>query len=218
MTEQMSIRDWERLSAYLDEDLEAGRRAKLEQRLGAEPALQRALLRLQRTSDLLRRAPQAQVPRSFTLTPEMAGHTGGWLSRLNLNLGIVSAVASLMLVVVLLGDLFSFGGAVDLTGLPGFAAVAPAPMEEESQAFNAEMADEQSADDTAMDGADADGPPEATALTPESADESLEERSLATADEEPAAAALDPWLLLEMALGLTALLAGFAAWRSRSSH
>ena len=212
MTEQINIRDWERLSAYLDGDLEAGRRAKLEQRLGTEPALQRALQRLQRTRDLLRRAPQARVPRSFTLTPEMAGQTAGWLSRLNLNLSVVSAVASLMLVVVLLGDLFSFGGAVDLTGLPGLAAAAPAPVEEESQAFSAEMADEQSDDDAAMDGADA------TALATETEDETLEERNLAAKDEGATAAALDPWLLLELALGLTALLAGFGAWRLRRSH
>jgi hypothetical protein len=142
----------------------------------------------------------------------MAGQTAGWLSRLSLNLSVVSAVASLMLIVVLLGDLFSFGGAVDLTGLPGLAAAAPAPVEEESQAFSAEMADEQSDDDAAMDGADA------TALATETEDETLQERSLAAKDEGATAAALDPWLLLELALGLTALLAGFGAWRLRRSH
>jgi hypothetical protein len=85
-------------------------------------------------------------------------------------------------------------------------------VEEESQAFSAEMADEQSDDDAAMDGADA------TALATETEDETLEERNLAAKDEGATAAALDPWLLLELALGLTALLAGFGAWRLRRSH
>ncbi len=222
MTEQISTRDWERLSAYLDHDLEAGRRATLEERLRTEPALQRALERLQRTRDLLRRAPQARVPRSFTLTPAMAGQTKSWLATLNLN--AVSALASLMLVVVLLGDLFNFGGAVDLTDLPGFAAAAPAEMEEESLLFSAEMADEQAAEEAATDNADEDALPEATQMLPENAGgglddfegENLEERSMATKDEGAASAAPDPWLLLELALVTVAVSAGLAARRARS--
>jgi hypothetical protein len=112
-----------------------------------------------------------------------------------------------MLVVVLLGDLFSFGGAVDMPDLPGFAAAAPAPMEEESQAFSADMADEQSNDDATMDGADT------TALATETAGEMPEERSLAATDEPFTTP--DPWLLAELALAFTALLTGLGAWRAR---
>lgn len=225
MTEQISIRDWERLSAYLDNDLEAGRRETLEQRLRAEPGLQRALERLQATRNVLRRAPQARVPRSFVLSADMVSQRGSWLSRLNLNLSVVSAVASLMLVVVLLGDLFAFGGAVDLTDLPGFAAAAPAS-DEESLAFSSEIAEESSMADDSMDGEDEDGLPEETQMLPENAGGGLddfdgdnpEERTMATKEPPTTAFALDPWLALELSLLLIAVLAALGAWQRRSSH
>lgn len=129
----ISPRDIERLSAYLDSVLQPGERTQLEQRLRAEPLLAAVLKDLESTRALLRRVPQRRAPRNFTLTPAMAGvqqkrATGGWNS-----LNLVSAVATLMLIVVLVGDFWA-GGL-----LPSGAAAPTA--EEAPQAFLAQEAD-----------------------------------------------------------------------------
>lgn len=133
MIPPISDRDLTLLSASLDGALSARASAQLDQRLAAEPALSAALKQLQQTRVMLRRTPQRRVPHAFTLTPEMLGKPshvggGGWNS-----LSIVSAVASLLLVLVLIGD-FS------INGLPFmFGAAAPAA-EEAPQAFMAQEA------------------------------------------------------------------------------
>jgi hypothetical protein len=68
-----TFRDIERLSAYLDGQLNQPERTRLERRLRSDPALAAALEELRQTRALLHRTPQRRSPRNFTLTPRMAG-------------------------------------------------------------------------------------------------------------------------------------------------
>jgi hypothetical protein len=77
MTTRMTPNDWETLSAYLDNELNVRDRARLEQRLKAEPGLRQALTDLRETRAVLRAAPRLRAPRNFTLTPQMAGARAG---------------------------------------------------------------------------------------------------------------------------------------------
>ena len=63
--------DFDRLSAYIDNQLSARERAELESRLAREPELQATLGDLQRTVRVLRLLPVVKPPRRFTLTPAM---------------------------------------------------------------------------------------------------------------------------------------------------
>jgi anti-sigma factor RsiW len=72
MTSTLSSRDWEALSAYLDDQLKPRERVRLEARLAAEPALQAGLRELDQTRTMLRSVPPVRAPRNFTLSPEMA--------------------------------------------------------------------------------------------------------------------------------------------------
>ncbi len=68
---KLSQRDLERLSAYLDGELNAKQAARIEARLDREPLLRDALEELRQTARLLHSMPQVTPPRHFTLTPEM---------------------------------------------------------------------------------------------------------------------------------------------------
>lgn len=67
------MRDWEALSAYLDNQLKAKDRVRLESRLNESPELRSALEELRRTKAVLRSQPRLRAPRNFTLTAQMAG-------------------------------------------------------------------------------------------------------------------------------------------------
>jgi hypothetical protein len=58
----------ERLTAYLDGELEAAEASEVERRLSAEPTWAAELQRLQRAWDLLDRLPRAEVGANFTHT------------------------------------------------------------------------------------------------------------------------------------------------------
>lgn len=66
-------RDLELLSAYIDGDLPARQVAALERRLEDEPNLRRAMEEMRETVRLLHSLPALDPPRSYALTPEMAG-------------------------------------------------------------------------------------------------------------------------------------------------
>ena len=68
----VSHKDLEKLSSYLDRQLSQPERARLEARLKQDANLQTALESLEQTQRLLKRAKTLPVPRSFTLTSEMA--------------------------------------------------------------------------------------------------------------------------------------------------
>jgi len=73
MTTQITPRDWETLSAYLDDQLSASERRALEVRLARLPELSQSLEELRSTRIILRSLPKLRAPRNFTLTPSMAG-------------------------------------------------------------------------------------------------------------------------------------------------
>jgi hypothetical protein len=77
MTTRITMRDWEALSAYLDNQLKTKDRVRLESRLDVNPELRSALEELSRTRAVLRSQPRLRAPRNFSLTPEMAGQRPG---------------------------------------------------------------------------------------------------------------------------------------------
>ncbi len=104
MSKDISPGDLEHLSAYIDGALAPHELQRLERRLTEETDLAQTLHNLQTTHAQLRAAPQRRVPRNFTLSPAMAGvkekNHAPWYS----GYGLVSATASLMLVLTLVGQ------------------------------------------------------------------------------------------------------------------
>lgn len=109
MNPQLSPRDWETLSAYLDRQLKPKETAHLEARLSSNPQLSAALGELQRTRDALRGLPKMRAPRNFTLTPQMVGQSSKIRSQpaghIAPVLGFASAFATFILLLVVVGDL-----------------------------------------------------------------------------------------------------------------
>ncbi len=70
---QLSTRDLELLSAYIDGELSARGLARLLSRLDREPGLKQALEEMKAVVQQLGSLPEVPLPRSFTLTPEAAG-------------------------------------------------------------------------------------------------------------------------------------------------
>lgn len=116
MNRTISPQDIELLSAYLDRELSPSQMAQVEARLQTESDLKDLLVELRRTRQVLRSLPVMRAPRNFTLTPEMAGiqprrenKLALWFNRLRLS----SALAAILLVLVLMGDFLT-----GLTPLP----------------------------------------------------------------------------------------------------
>ncbi len=105
-TYRMTNRDWELLSAYLDRELPAHQQTQLETRLQAEPELHQAYEDLHRTRAALRSLEVARAPRNYYLKPQMVAQRRPVL-KLAPAFGWVSAVATLLLVLVLAGDLLN---------------------------------------------------------------------------------------------------------------
>jgi hypothetical protein len=130
MTKNISMREWEALSAYLDEQLPAKERTRLETQLNQAPELRSALEELRRTRSVLRSQPKVRAPRNFTLTPEMAGLKARPARRAPGYpfFRLASALAGFLFLLVLVGDLtglpsrLGFGGAAQ----PELVAMAPA--------------------------------------------------------------------------------------------
>lgn len=70
---QPSFRDVELLNAYLDDELDATQRQRLESRLSSDPGLKSIFDELREARVVLSRLPQRRAPRNFTLTSKMAG-------------------------------------------------------------------------------------------------------------------------------------------------
>jgi hypothetical protein len=111
-TNHLSSRQWETISAYLDGQLSPPEQARLESRLDHDRDLAAAVDDLRQVRSILRRQPKARAPRSFALTPAMVGRAKrparrgpalGWFGTLRLS----SALAAVMLVLVVIGDVFS---------------------------------------------------------------------------------------------------------------
>jgi anti-sigma factor RsiW len=117
--------DYERLSAYLDNQLPPADRAALEARLAREPELQTALRELRLTVRALRSLPAVRPPRSFVLRPEQVGAARRARGGLFGGLRLAAALSALVLAVLLVGD---FGGL-----LPASPAATTAQVAEESE-------------------------------------------------------------------------------------
>ena len=70
---QLSTRDLELISAYIDGELSAREIARLLSRLDREPGLKQALAEMKAVVHQMGSLPEAPLPRSFTLTPETVG-------------------------------------------------------------------------------------------------------------------------------------------------
>ena len=103
---QVSTRDREQLSAYLDGRLERSEAARLEARLNRDPQLRLELQELRATVRVLSGLPQVQAPRSFTLQPQAVGRRPAYPF---LQLG--TALATLSFLVVVGADLLVSRGA-----------------------------------------------------------------------------------------------------------
>ncbi len=123
----------ELLSAYLDDQLIAGERARLEAQLAADPVLRAELDTLRHTMALVRDLPPVPIPRNFILPQTVAARPRpvqrarprpAWAAPL---LTAATAVVSLVFVVVLAGDLLLSG-----VGGQAFAPAAAPPMEAEA--------------------------------------------------------------------------------------
>ncbi len=123
----------ELLSAYLDDQLSAGERARLEAQLATDPVLRAELDTLRHTVALVRDLPPVPIPRNFILPRTVAARPRpvqrarprpAWAAPL---LTAATAVVSLVFVVVLAGDLLLSG-----VGGQAFAPAAAPPMEAEA--------------------------------------------------------------------------------------
>ena len=136
----------ELLSAYLDGQLSAGERARLETQLAADPALRAELEALRHTVALVRDLPPVPIPRNFILPQTMAARPRPvpplrprrtWAAPL---LTAATAFVSLLFVVVLAGDLLLSG-----TGGQAFAPAAEPLLE--AKAPQAALAPSPASDD-----------------------------------------------------------------------
>ena len=142
MTQQLSPRDWEYLSTYLDRQLKPKEIASLEARLSADPDFSAALGEMQRTRDALRSLPVMRAPRNFTLTPQMVGQRSKVRSRpagrLAPVFGFASALATFILVLVIVGDLLGIltSATKPVAQAPARTSEAPLPPAATAQDLN----------------------------------------------------------------------------------
>jgi hypothetical protein len=68
----LSLRDYETFSAYLDGQLSPDETRRFESELKAHPEWRSAIQELEATRAVLRRAPRYRAPRNFTISPELA--------------------------------------------------------------------------------------------------------------------------------------------------
>lgn len=112
MTKQLSVQEFENLSAYLDGELTSQEQSRLEHALEHSSELRQALDELRRTRIILRSASRLRAPRNFTLTAAMVGAVKpARKSFFAFNaLRFSSALASILLVLTIIGEWFTFSG------------------------------------------------------------------------------------------------------------
>jgi anti-sigma factor RsiW len=100
MSANLNERDYELLSAYLDDALTASERAALEARLQSDAALRRELAALRQTVLLLRQLPTLKAPRDFMLDPRMVRRSRLLIFPTTRAFSALSAVAAMVMVVI----------------------------------------------------------------------------------------------------------------------
>jgi anti-sigma factor RsiW len=108
---RISERDLETISAYLDGQLPQRERTRLETRLQTDPGLREAYEQMHRTRAVLRSLPAVRAPRNFTLTPQMVKVRKSPPAAYPV-LRLASVLATLMFVLVMVGDLMTPRGVV----------------------------------------------------------------------------------------------------------
>ncbi len=109
MKNQITSRDYELLSAYLDNQLSSKDRAVFEQRLKADLALRREFHEINKTRQLLRQLPRKRAPRNYFVTAQAAKVRAQ--SKFAPVFGIVSAVASVLLAITIFSNTLLFNSA-----------------------------------------------------------------------------------------------------------
>jgi hypothetical protein len=150
----MTPKDFDLLSAYIDDQLSGTEKAALTARLAHDNELQTTLAELRLTVRAMRSLPQVRPPRSFTLTPAQAGLTAPGRRPFFPALRFAAAISAMALVMVIVGDV-----AVTTGMLPGAPAAGP-----EMSALTSAQADpEATPEDPAMAMAPAEALPAAQA-------------------------------------------------------
>jgi len=158
---KLTERDYELLSAYLDDMLDAGERSALEERLRQEPTLQAELEALRNVIALVKQLPTRQAPRNFTLTTAMIAPLDmSKSSRKVVGFPLSSALsAAAAFILIALGLILAMGDgdqAADLTADSGEAPVVmqAQPTTETLVAEEADLALTDVLEDTDMDALD----------------------------------------------------------------
>lgn len=132
MKTQLTPRETQQLSAYLDGALSSAERADLEKRLSARADLAAGLEELRQTRAVLRAAPRRKAPRNFTLKPDMLPTRRtvwrGWTPVFS----FASAATALVALVMLLGQMLPLGGAAAPMAKPVSMEKQAAPQAEDT--------------------------------------------------------------------------------------
>ena len=107
MKKNLSPRDLENLSAYLDEELNTSSFNRMKNRIAHDPNLGAALDALRETKSILQHTPKRRAPRNFSLTPQMVAKSPP-MPRLVPALNYATAFAMLLFFFSLLSP-FGFG-------------------------------------------------------------------------------------------------------------
>jgi hypothetical protein len=106
MKNQITSRDYELLSAYLDNQLGTQECARLEARLNLEPALQKEYHELTKTRLLLRELPRLRAPHNYFINADSVAKSTKFRTSLRLApaYGIASPIATILLVLTVFGN------------------------------------------------------------------------------------------------------------------
>jgi len=108
MNKKVTPRDQEALSAYSDGHLKPKEQARLEERIRTDTGLRKAYEDLEQTRQVLRALPAMKAPRSFVLSPDSASVMSPTISGLFPSFRLVSAFATILFLVVTIGDVLNF--------------------------------------------------------------------------------------------------------------
>jgi hypothetical protein len=235
----ISPREWETLSAYLDQQLGSKENRRLEARLQMEIHLRLAIDDLGRTRQVLRQSPRLRVPHNFTLTSQQVkARQTSWTAPV---LRFASVLSSLIFIVVLLGDLISLparmSGSIAVSSYSQSAPIAAEPETlREATSLQQEQSNQPPAAADVSQPTQAAAAPEAGVAATGGSESSLKALpnpttlDTSTPTPEPATATPDPtptptetpvnssvierfpWRLMEIFFGLAALTAGLAAY------
>ncbi len=125
MKTRLSLKEWERLSAYLDGQLSERERRQVEEWLRTRPEVREAWQSLRQTHHVLRHAPRRKAPRNFTLTPAMV-RASLPRPRSPLVWQLAPTLAVFLVIVAVMLEFFPMGG---IAASPRAPLTAAAPME-----------------------------------------------------------------------------------------